>query len=204
MATKRPTVGQINTYVPTVRKEGTRSLVKGRVVDNETATFLKRAAWKIPSSFHEFALHLDGSNWTYQSAFLEKARAVKEEFDQKHGIKIYLSEQITWENSGELWRMIQDATVEAVDDIKESLKGSLKTLTARFDELEATDADGLIVDRINEAKGKLKRLTFVIASLALSDDFREGMKGIEEAIEAGLIATRTELGRKFMKKEKIA
>lgn len=202
MAT-RPTVGQINTYVPTVRKDGSRFVVRGRVVDEETATFLKRAAWKIPSAFHEFALHLDGSNWTYQSAFLDRARAVKEEFDTKHGIKIYLSEKITWENAGELWRMIQDATVEAVDDIKESLKGSLATLTKRFDELECADADGLIVDRINEAKSKLKRLSFVIASLALSDDFREGEKGIEEAIEAGLVATRLELGKKFLVKHKV-
>jgi hypothetical protein len=198
MATKKPSVGQINTYVPTVRKEGTRFFVKGRAVTEEVATFLKRAAWKIPSSFHEFALHLDGSNWTYQSAFLDRAKAVKDEFDTKHGVKIYLSEKIEWENDGELWRMIQDATVEAVDDIKESLKGSLATLVKRFDELESTDADGLIVDRINEAKGKLKRLSFVMASLALSDDFREGVKGIEEAIEAGLVATRLELGRRFL------
>lgn len=202
MATKRPQVGQINTYVPTVKKEKDLFFANGRRVDEETASFLKRAAWKIPSAFHEFALHLDGSNWTYQSAFLDRAKAVKDEFDGKHGIRVYLSEKVTWENDAELWRMIQDATTEAVDDIKESLKGSLKTLTARFDELEATDADGLIVDRINEAKGKLKRLSFVMASLALSDDFREGIKGVEEAIEAGLVATRLELGRKLLAGQK--
>jgi hypothetical protein len=200
MASKRPNVGQLNTYVPSVLKVGDRWYAgkRRKEVDEETAKLLKQAAWKIPSALHRFAAHLDGSNWVYPMAFDDRAKILKDEFDGKAGINIYVSEKVTWENEAELWRAITNAVAETVDDIKESLKGSLKDLESRFDELDMTDADGLIVDKVRVAKASLKDISFVIASLALSDDFREGEKGVEMAIEAGLVAARTTLGRRHL------
>lgn len=207
MAT-RVKIGQINTYVPTVEHDkasGVWTVTRtGERIDEEVAKFIRRAAWKIPSNCHEFALGLDGSNWKFQSALWERAKAIKDEFGGKHGIRVYASPEVTWLNEDEQWAEINEAIMLGVDACKESLKSSLTVLSKRFDELEATDADGLIVDKVNDAKGRLKRLSFVIASFALSDDFREAEKGIAEIIETQLISARTALGRSYMKREKIA
>jgi len=202
---KHPNVGQLNTYVPSVVKVDGEWYAgkRRRLVDEETARLLKQAAYQIPAALHGFAAHLDGSNWVYPMAFDDKAKDLKAKFDGRAGINVYVSEKVTWENEAELWRAIENAITETVEDIKDSLKGSLKDLEKRFDDLDATDADGLIVDKTRDARARLKDLSFVIASLALSDDFREGEKGVEIAIESGLVAARVALGRRILAREKV-
>lgn len=203
----RVKIGQINTYVPTVEKcpeTGTWFLSRGRrPIDEETAKFLRQAAWKIPHLCSEFAVKLDGSNYKFQSGLWDHAKAIKERFGGKHGIRIYASPTVTWDNEEDQWAEISEAINIAVESIKESLKGSLAALSKRFDEMDPTDADGAIIDRVNEAKNRLKRLSFVIASFALSDDFREAEKGVAEVIESQLVLARIEAGKAFLKKVNI-
>jgi hypothetical protein len=199
----RVRIGQINTYVPAVvfdKKTETWFLSRDRKpIEEDVAKFLRRAAWKIPQACHEFALNLDGSNWKFNSGLWDRAKAIKEEFGGKHGIRIYASPTVTWDNDEDQWAEIREAINMAVESIKESLKSSLSNLSKKFGEMEATEADGAIVDRVNEAKNRLKRLSFVIASFALSDDFREAEKGVADVIESQLVLARIELGKACMK-----
>ena len=201
----RVKIGQINTYVPTVEKDaksGVWTMTRTReTVDEEVGKFLRQAAWKIPSTLHGFALNLDGSNWKFQSGLWDRAKEIKDEFGGKNGIRIYASPEVTWLNEDEQWAEIQEAITFGVDALKESLKSSLRALEKRFAEMDATDADGMIVDRVNDVKGRLKKISFVIASFALSDDFREAEKGVAEIIETELVAARRVLGRATLKRE---
>lgn len=201
----RVKIGQINTYVPTVecdRKTGIWKMTRsGETVKEEVAKFLRRAGWKIPQTLHGFALNLDGSNWKFQSGLWERAKAIKDEFGGQSGVRIYASPEVTWLNEDEQWAEIHEAVVLGVDALKESLKGSLKALEKRYEEMDPTDADGMIVDRVNDATNRLKKLSFVIASFALSDDFREAEKGVATVIEAQLVDARRALGKEILKKE---
>lgn len=198
----RVKLGGINTYVPTVEKRnGKWFLAKsGQEIAEDEARFLKQAGYKIPDALHAFAVHLDGSNWKFASGFWEKAAEIKEKFHGKSGIRVYASPEVTWLNEEEQWEELREAIGRTVDDIKASLSRRMKSLTEDFgkaEELDGMEADGKIVDRINEAKGRLKRLSFIIASLALSDDFREAERGVSEAIESELVLARRELGKRY-------
>lgn len=201
----RVKIGQINTYVPTVEhdaKSGVWTVTRTkREVSEEVGKFLRQAAWKIPSTCHGFALNLDGSNWKFQSGLWDRAKEVKDEFHGKHGIRVYASPTVTWDNEEDMWEEIREAITFGVDAMKDSLKSSLATLEKRFTELDATDADGMIVDRVNDVKSRFKKLSFVIASFALSDDFREAEKAVAEVIEAQLVAARRALGKAILARE---
>lgn len=183
----RVAVGQLNSYIPTAHKDTMR---------DEQYRFLTQAAWKIPAAMHRFAAHLDGSNWMYPLAFHERAKKIKDEYDGKFGIRIYLSNKVTWDDEEELWRAIRDALNERVQGISQSLKESLTKLSKEFETIDLSEGDGKIIDRVNDAKGKLKDVSFVIASFALTEDFDQAREAVEKMIEVEMERARIELGKK--------
>jgi hypothetical protein len=182
----RVDVGQLNSYIPTA---------KGSMKE-EQYRFLSQAAWRIPKTMHRFAVHLDGSNWLYPLAYHERAKKIKEQYDGKYGIRIYLSNKVTWDDEEELWRAIRDAVSERLQGIGDSLRESLQKLSQDFDSIDLSEGDGRIVDRVTEAKKKLKELSFVIASFSITDDFDQAREAVEKVIECELERARIELWKR--------
>lgn len=179
----RVSVGQINYYVPSP-KAG---------MAEDVAKFLDRAGWKIPGALRGLGTHLDGSNWYFPTAVYPEVKKVRDEWDSQNGVRFYLTEKVEWEDEDELWRAIRDAISESVQEVGQSLKGSLGRLREKFADIEPQEGDSQIVDRVRDAKAKLEDLAVVIASFALTEDYDQAREAVAKMLEAELVAARTEL-----------
>lgn len=197
-------IGMVNYNIPSPEA------AKKRFAKEETIKLLSKATWSIPGAMRAISTQWDGSFYIYpmvNHAQVEKLRAI---WNEKEGIRFHVVEDWTSKNPEETAEIVRSCIARSLGEIIGSkgeggeeasgLRGSLMKLAKRYEDLESTDADGLIVDRIQEAKAKLEDAMTVAAAFALTEDYEEMRKSVAATVEAELELARIEAGKVAMKR----
>lgn len=192
-------IGMVNYNIPSPEA------AKKRKAAEETIKTLSKATWSIPGAMRAISTQWDGSFYIYpmvNHAAVEKLRTL---WDEKEGIRFHVVEDWTSKNPEETAEIVRSCIARSLGEIigqkgeggeePSGLRGSLSKLQKRYEELESTDADGLIVDRIHEAKAKLEDAMTVAAAFALTEEYEEMRKSVAATVEAELELARIEAGR---------
>jgi len=202
-------IGMVNYNIPSPEA------AKKRNAPEETVKFLSRATWSIPGAMRRVSIPWDGSFYIYAMVNDAEIKKIRDEWNEEKGIRFHVVEDWTSKNPEETAEIVRGCIARSLGDIIGSkgeepgdepsgLRGSLAKLSKRYEELDSTDADGLIVDRIQDAKKKLEDAMVVAASFALTEDYEELRKTVVTTIEAELELARIEVGKVALSRMKAA
>lgn len=192
-------IGMVNYNIPSP------AAAERRKAPEEVVKFLSRATWSIPGAMKAIATQWDGSFYIYAMVNDPEVKKIRDEWNDEQGIRFHVVEDWTSKNPEETAEIVRSCIARSLGEIIGSkgeggeepsgLRGSLAKLAKRYTELESTDADGLIVDRIQDAKKKLEDAMVVAASFALTEDYEDLRKTVSATIESELELARIEAGK---------
>lgn len=201
-------IGMVNYNIPSPEA------AKKRKASEEIVKFLSKATWSIPGAMKAISTQWDGSFYIYAMVNDAEVKKLRDEWHEKQGIRFHVVEDWTSKNPEETAEIVRSCIARSLGEIigqkgeggeePSGLRGSLAKLAKRYTELDSTDADGLIVDRIHDAKKKLEDAMTVAASFALTEDYEEMRKSVAATVEAELELARIECGNAALAKMKAA
>jgi hypothetical protein len=201
-------IGMVNYNIPSPEA------AKKRKAPEDLVKLLSKATWSIPGAMRSISTQWDGSFYIYAMVNDPEVKKLRDQWNDKHGIRFHVVEDWTSKNPEETAEIVRSCIARSLGEIigqkgeggeePSGLRGSLSKLAKRYEELEATDADGLIVDRIHEAKAKLEDAMVVAASFALTEEYEEMRKSVAATVEAELELARIEAGKSTLAKMKAA
>lgn len=187
-------IGMVNYNIPSPEA------AKKRGAPEELVKTLSKATWSIPGAMKALSTQWDGSFYIYAMVNDAEIKKVRDEWNDKEGIRFHVVEDWTSKNPEETAEIVRGCIARSLGEIIGSpggageepsgLRGSLAKLQKRYEELDSTDADGLIIDRIHDAKKKLEDAMTVAASFALTEDYEELRKTVAVTIEKELELAR--------------
>jgi len=213
MATKALSVpvGLVNYYIPSPAVAKAKNAPESLIAD------LSRAVWHVPKALHRIATHWDGSFKIFPTALYAEVLKIAREYDVdpktgegRSGIRIHIVEEWVTKDPEQTAIIVRGCIARSLHSIigsveeESGLRGSLAKLIKKFDAMEATEADGSIIDRINDSKRKLEDAMTVAAAFALTEEYSDLRAVVTTTIEAELEAARTVLVRETVKKLKAA
>ena len=200
-------IGMVNYNIPSPEA------AKKRKVDEGIIKLLSKATWSIPGAMRSISTQWDGSFYIYAMVNDPKIKALRDLWNDKHGIRFHVVEDWTSKNPEETAEIVRSCIARSLGEIigqkgdsgdePSGLRGSIAKLVKRFDEL-GDESDGLIVDRIQEAKAKLEDAMVVAASFALTEEYEELQKTVATTIESELELARIEAGKATLSRMKAA
>lgn len=197
-------IGMVNYNIPSPEA------AKKRKAPEDLVKLLSKATWSIPGAMRSISTQWDGSFYIYPMVNDPAVKKLRDQWHDKNGIRFHVVEDWTSKNPEETAEIVRSCIARSLGEIIGSkgeggeepsgLRGSLAKLAKRFEDLESTDADGLIVDRIHEAKAKLEDAMTVAAAFALTEEYEEMRKSVAATVEAELELARIEAGKVAAKK----
>lgn len=201
-------IGMVNYNIPSPEA------AKKRKAAEDLVKFLSKATWSIPGAMKAISTQWDGSFYIYAMVNDAKVKKLRDEWHEKQGIRFHVVEDWTSKNPEETAEIVRSCIARSLGEIighkgeggeePSGLRGSLAKLAKRYTDLEATDADGLIIDRIHDAKKKLEDAMTVAASFALTEEYEEMRKSVAATVEAELELARIEAGKVSLEKMRTA
>lgn len=201
-------IGMVNYNIPSPEA------AKKRKAAEDTIKLLSKATWSIPGAMRSISTQWDGSFYIYAMVNDPEVKKIRDQWNEKEGIRFHVVEDWTSKNPEETAEIVRSCIARSLGEIIGSkgsegeepsgLRGSLAKLKKRYEELEAGDADGLIVDRIHEAKAKLEDAMVVAASFALTEEYEEMRKTVAATVEAELELARVDAGKVQLERMKAA
>lgn len=197
-------IGMVNYNIPSPEA------AKKRKAPEDLVKLLSKATWSIPGAMRSISTQWDGSFYIYPMVNDPKIKKLRDQWHDQHGIRFHVVEDWTSKNPEETAEIVRSCIARSLGEIigqkgeggeePSGLRGSLAKLAKRFEDLESTDADGLIIDRIHEAKAKLEDAMTVAAAFALTEEYEEMRKSVAATVEAELELARIEAGKVAAKK----
>jgi hypothetical protein len=201
-------IGMVNYNIPSPEA------AKKRNAPEDQVKTLSKATWSIPGAMRSISTQWDGSFYIYPMVNDPEVKKLKSLWDDKFGIRFHVVEDWTSKNPEETAEIVRACIARSLGEIighkgeggeePTGLRGSLAKLAKRYEDLEATDADGLIIDRIHEAKAKLEDAMTVAAAFALTEEYEEMRKTVAAMVEAELELARIEAGKVSLARMKAA
>jgi hypothetical protein len=201
-------IGMVNYNIPSPEA------AKKRKAAEDTIKLLSKATWSIPGAMRSISTQWDGSFYIYAMVNDPEVKKIRDQWNEKEGIRFHVVEDWSSKNPEETAEIVRSCIARSLGEIigqkgeggeePSGLRGSLAKLKKRYEELEAGDADGLIVDRIHEAKAKLEDAMVVAASFALTEEYEEMRKTVAATVEAELELARVDAGKVQLERMKAA
>lgn len=192
-------IGMVNYNIPSPEA------AKKRKAAEDTIKLLSKATWSIPGAMRSISTQWDGSFYIYPMVNDPEIKKLRDKWNDQHGIRFHVVEDWTSKNPEETAEIVRGCIARSLGEIighkgeggeePTGLRGSLAKLAKRYADLESSDADGLIVDRIHEAKAKLEDAMTVAAAFALTEEYEEMRKSVAATVEAELELARIEAGK---------